>query len=77
MYGAGNNDFDSMCEDMDIAHAKAVEAALEALQADERKAVHNHYLKTRWPVLGPVQALERACAKLAISLYAKGLPGGD
>lgn len=74
LYGAGNSDFDSMCEEMDITHAQATEAAVLGLQDDERHVLHNHYLGARWPVLGALEALERAYARLTVLLYEKGLP---
>jgi hypothetical protein len=75
IYGAGNTDFDSMCQEMDLIHARAVDAAIEGLEKDEKRVLHNRYLGAQWRLLSGPEALERAYARLAVSLYDKGLPG--
>ena len=72
MAGGYNNDFDSMCEIADVRAARAMDAMIESLPANETAAIHHRYLHAvyRFPRGNFEKSLQSARERLIA-----GMPG--
>lgn len=71
--GYTSKSFDEFCEELDMAIAKAMDSAIEALPPNRRMAIHHRYLHAvyRFP-RGYEQALSDAREALILAMRRKG-----